>query len=154
MMRRLNDLLSTSRAASRSKENEHGNQRRMNMATKKTTAKKTATKKTAAKKAAPKPWTGRYVIARCRDAGVHAGYIVSTDEHHTVLRDSRRIHYWSGAASLSEIAVYGLNPDKCSTSRIAAVVPSLRLRDSDVCEIIVCTDAGRQSVEGMPAWRA
>ena len=97
---------------------------------------------------------GSYVIARCIDAGVHAGYVVSTNAHHTVLRDSRRIWYWTGAASLSEIAVYGLNPGKASESRIAAVVPLLRLRDSDICELIVCLPAGRKSVEGVPEWRA
>ena len=96
---------------------------------------------------------GIYVIARCNNAGVHAGYIVSTNVNHTVLRDSRRIWYWSGAASLSEIAVYGLNPAKSSGSRIAAKVPLLRLRDSDICELIVCLPAGRKSVEDMPVWR-
>lgn len=97
---------------------------------------------------------GSYVIARCSDAGVHAGYVVRTNAHYTVLRDSRRIWYWTGAASLSEIAVYGLNPAKSERSRIAAKVPLVRLRDSDICELIVCLPAGRKSVEGFPEWRA
>lgn len=97
---------------------------------------------------------GTYVIARCRDAGVHAGYIVITDEHHTVLRDVRRIWRWSGAASLSEIAVYGLNPLKSEWSKIGCVEKFLRLRDSDICELTVCSDEGRASIEGMPEWRA
>lgn len=122
------------------------------------TTKKNVTKKIAAKRARPKPapnqWVGAYVLARCTQAGVHAGYVVSTDEYHTVLRNVRRVHYWTGAASLSEIAVYGLNPAKSGASRIAAAVPTLRLRDSDICELTVCTEAGRRSVEGMPVWRA
>lgn len=116
--------------------------------------KKTATKKTATKTAAAPSVVGRYVIARCRDAGVHAGYVVSTDEHHTVLRDARRIWGWTGAASLSEIARYGLNPAKSSGSKVATRVDLVRLRDSDVCELLVCSDEGRTSVEGMPVWRA
>ena len=95
-----------------------------------------------------------YVIARCRDAGVHAGYLAKTDKSHTVLRDARRIWYWSGAASLSEIAVYGLNPTKSQASKIAAPVKSVRLRDSDICELTVCSEDGRKSVEGAPVWRA
>lgn len=131
------------------------------MATKKTTKKKTATKKArGARSGAKRPADdgaiapGEYVIARCRDAGVHAGYLVSTDEHHTVLRNVRRIWYWTGAASLSEIAVYGLNPSKRSDSKIGAVERIKRLRDADICELTVCCDEGRASVEGMPVWRA
>lgn len=108
----------------------------------------------AKKKSARKSVRQDYVIARCRDAGVHAGYLVSTDEHHTVLRDARRIWYWTGAASLSEIAVYGLNPAKSSGSKIAAPVKSVRLRDADICELTVCTKAGQASVEGSAVWRA
>lgn len=108
----------------------------------------------AKKKTTKKAVKQEYVIARCRDAGVHAGYLVKTDANHTVLRDARRIWYWSGAASLSEIAVYGLNPAKSSASKIAAPVKSVRLRDSDVCELTVCTEEGRKSVEGSAVWRA
>lgn len=111
-------------------------------------------KKKTAKKTKTKSIIGAYVIARCTGAGVHAGIVVSTNEHHTVLRDARRIWYWSGAASLSEIAVYGLNPAKSASSKIAAKVSSIRLRDSDICELIVCQPAGRKSIEGQPEWRA
>lgn len=111
-----------------------------------------AAKKKSAKKSPKEPQ--EYVIARCRDAGVHAGYLVSTSATHTVLRDARRIWYWTGAASLSEIAVYGLNPQKSQGSKIAAPVKSVRLRDSDICELTVCTDEGRASVTGAPVWRA
>ncbi len=114
------------------------------------TAKKTARP---AKKQ-PTKTRAQYVIARCSSAGVHAGELVSTDEHHTVLRNARRIWYWNGAASLSEIAVYGLNPAKSGESKIAAPVPELRLRDADICELTVCTAEGRASVEAQPVWRA
>jgi hypothetical protein len=97
---------------------------------------------------------GRYVIARCTGAGVHAGIVESTSATHTVLRDARRIWYWTGAASLSEIAVYGLNPSKAAQSKIAAKVESIRLRDSDICELIVCCDTGRKSIDGAAEWRA
>jgi hypothetical protein len=111
------------------------------------TKKKTARKKPAAAKR-------EYVIVRCNNAGVHAGYLKSMTATHVVLEDSRRIWYWSGAASLSEIAVYGLNPAKSSASKIAAKVSSVRLRDGDICEVIACTEEGRASVDGAPVWRA
>jgi hypothetical protein len=99
-------------------------------------------------------FVGEYVIARCRDAGVHAGYLVSTDERYTVLRESRRLWYWRGAASLSQVAVYGFDSAKSEGSMIGAPEPLKRLRDSDICELTVCTDAGRDSIKGMPEWRA
>ena len=104
-----------------------------------------------AKKASPKR---EYVIVRCNNAGVHAGYLSKMDGAHVVLTDARRIWYWQGAASLSEIAVYGLNPAKSAGSKIAAKVSRLTLRDSDVCEVIVCSDAGRLSAEDAAEWRA
>lgn len=113
------------------------------MAAKKKTAKKTA-----------KPKALEYVIVRCTQAGVHAGYLVKQTKEHLTLIDSRRIWYWSGAASISEIAVHGLNPAKSSASKIAAKVPRIQLRQSDVCEVVLCCAEGKASVEGCHVWRA
>lgn len=111
------------------------------MATKKKTANKKATKK-------------QYVIVRCSHAGVHAGYLLKQTATHVVLTDARRIWYWNGAASLSEIAVYGLNPAKMSANKIACRVSQIQLRQTDVCEIIACETDGQKSVESAPVWRA
>ena len=111
---------------------------------------KKTTKKTT-KKTAEQP----YVIVRCTQAGVHAGYLVKQTKEHLILRDSRRIWYWNGAASLSEIAVYGLNPAKSGSSKIAAKLQkSHQLYQRDVCEVIGCTEDGQKCLEGMPEWRA
>lgn len=110
------------------------------------------------KKKAPKKTPNKaseeYVIVRCNNAGVHAGVLVKQTKEHLVLKDARRIWYWNGAASLSEIAVYGLNPAKSASSKIAAKVPRIQLRQSDVCEVIACLPAGRESVDGADEWRA
>jgi len=95
-----------------------------------------------------------YVIARCKDAGVHAGYLESDTEEGVVLKNSRRIYYWAGAASLSEIAVYGCKESSHDKCKFACEVERLKLRTSDVCEIIHCTDAGQKMIEGIDAWRA
>lgn len=105
-----------------------------------------ATKKKAVKKAP-------YVIVRCTQAGVHAGFLEKQTKDHLILRDARRIWYWNGAASISEIAVYGLNPNKTG-SKIAAVVPTTQLRQSDICEVNACTATGEASVRGAAEWRA
>lgn len=94
-----------------------------------------------------------YVICRCRDAGVHSGYLESQDDLHVNLVNSRRIWYWNGAASLSELAVYGLNPDKTG-SKIGAKLDRIQLRQTDVCEIIQCCVAGKKCLEEHAEWRA
>ncbi len=111
------------------------------MATKKTT-KKTNTKTTSLP----------YVLTRGYRSGVHAGYLVSRDEEGMlVLRDARRIWSWSGAASLSELAVYGAkNADKC---RFGSAVARQEIQRADVAEIIHCQPAGQAMISAQPEWR-
>lgn len=42
----------------------------------------------------PHPFVGKYVIARCYAAGVHAGEVVSVDGENVILKDSRRLWSW------------------------------------------------------------
>ena len=113
------------------------------MSTKKS-AKKTAAKST--KKTARRP----YVIVRCRNAGVHAGELVARKGTEVRLANSRRLWYWDGAASLSEIAVYGASkPQNC---KFCVVLPTVDVLDA--CEIIVCQPAGERMIREQPAWRA
>ena len=98
----------------------------------------------------PKP--GTYVIIRCRDAGVHAGEFVAHPSDRTVvLKNSRRLWYWSGAASLSELAVYGAkNVSACKFGVLIADAIQLL----DACEIVVCQDAAKGMIVKCPEWRA
>ena len=47
----------------------------------------------------------RYVIVRTHSAGVFAGNLLSRKGKEVVLTNARRLWYWIGAASLSELAV-------------------------------------------------
>ena len=54
----------------------------------------------------------RNVIVRTYSAGVFAGEFVSRKGREVVLKNARRLWYWSGAASLSEMAMSGVrHPD-------------------------------------------
>ena len=77
-----------------------------------------------------------YVIVRTRSAGVFAGVLPKEDYATTVtLRQARRLWYWSGAASLSELSVRGTkNPGAC---KFPAVVAEAFL--PDVIEILPVT---------------
>ena len=91
-----------------------------------------------------------YVIVRCRDAGVHAGEYVRHSGREVVMTNSRRIWYWKGAASLSEIAVHGCKyPGEC---KITLAVPRLTL--TEACEIIECLPEGEKFLREVAAWKA
>ena len=90
----------------------------------------------------------KYVLARSRDAGVFAGYLESRNGQDVVLRNARRIWYWSGAASLSQLAVDGTsNPKECKFP-----VPVDRVELLQVCEILDVTPAAKKSIESVPVW--
>jgi hypothetical protein len=87
---------------------------------------------------------GRYVIVRCRDAGVHAGVLVSKKGRSCILKESRRLWYWKTktGAFLSAVAKYGLD----SSSRVGCEV-DIELTEN--CEIIICTTESEKSIRGM-----
>lgn len=92
----------------------------------------------------------KYVLVRCRNAGVHAGEYISHKGGEVVLKNSRRIWFWSGAASLSELAVYGAK--NVSYCKFGVPVPRITL--GDACEIIECCPAGESMIRNCPEWRA
>ena len=48
---------------------------------------------------------GKYVIVRTYSAGVFSGNLKSRNGQEVVLTNARRLWYWAGAASLSQLAV-------------------------------------------------
>lgn len=91
-----------------------------------------------------------YVVVRSRDAGVFAGYKVFEDGMGEVrLVQARRLWQWAGAASLSQLAVEGVNnPGGCKFA-VPVTVTVL-----GVCEILDTTEKARTSIEGVKEWRA
>lgn len=88
------------------------------------------------------------VIIRADRAGVFYGTIVRKDGNEVELKDCRRIWYWDGAASLSEIAVSGV---KHETSKITVTVESIVILG--VIEIITCTEEAIKNIESAPVWK-
>jgi len=57
---------------------------------------------------------------------------------------------WSGAASLSQLAMEGVkNPGGC---KFPIAVPEITL--TEICEIIPCTKAAVISIKAVPIWAA
>ena len=92
----------------------------------------------------------RYVIVRTYSAGVFAGYLESRKGRELVLTDARRLWYWEGAASLSQLAVDGVSkPDKC---KFPVAVSRVLLLEA--IEILDVTDKARNSIAKVPIWKA
>jgi len=91
---------------------------------------------------------GKYVIVRAENAGVFAGTLEEKAGDEVVLANARRIWYWDGAASLSQLAFVGTSkPNKCKFP--ASLEKILVL---GVIEIIPCTMRAKESIEGVPVW--
>jgi hypothetical protein len=91
----------------------------------------------------------KYVIVRTYSAGVFAGELVSRKGQEVVLQNARRIWYWDGAASLSQLAMEGTSkPKKCKFP-----IPVDRVELLQATEILDVTPVARASIEGVPVWR-
>lgn len=90
------------------------------------------------------------VIIRTRSAGVFAGLLESFENNTAVLTKARRLWFWSGAASLSQLAVHGVgNPTAC---KFPCEVAEITL--PEVIEIIPITPKARASIDGVKVWEA
>ena len=91
---------------------------------------------------------GWYVIVRCKDAGVHAGVLVSRSGRECHLQAARRLWYWkpAGGAWLDGAAEYGLHSD----SKIGAEVSDRILTEN--CEITVCSAQAESSIRKVKAY--
>lgn len=90
----------------------------------------------------------QYCIVRCQSAGVFMAQVVSIKGTEAVLKDSRRLWYWSGAASLSQLAVEGTKkPKEC---KFPIAMPEQEV--TGVLEVIPVTDVAKASIDSVPVW--
>lgn len=90
-----------------------------------------------------------YVIVRTYSAGVFAGYLEKREGQEVTLRNARRIWYWEGAASLSQLAMEGTSkPDKC---KFPCAVDRVDLLQA--IEILSTSEKARKSIEGVATWK-
>jgi hypothetical protein len=95
------------------------------------------------------PKSKQYVIVRTYSAGVFAGYLTSRKGEEVELKDARRLWYWDGAASLSQLAVDGVSkPENC---KFPVEVPSITL--TQAIEIIPATKKSQGSIKNVKVWQ-
>jgi len=89
-----------------------------------------------------------YVIVRAEGAGVFAGYLEEENEDMVTLRKARRLWYWSGASSLSELAVHGTSDSQ--NCKFPCEVEKIRVYK--VLEILDTTEKARKSIQSVVIW--
>ena len=91
----------------------------------------------------------RYIIRGDR-SGVFFGEIADRNGREVTIRNCRRLWYWAGANSLSQLAAEGVrNPSRC---RFTVTVDELTVLDA--IELIPCTEAACASIDGVPVWKS
>ena len=91
----------------------------------------------------------QFYIIRADRAGVFFARIKERSGGEAVLTDCRRLWYWDGAASLSQLATDGTSkPGNC---KFSVTVPEMTVLG--VIEIIPCSDSAVKSIQGVAEWR-
>lgn len=97
------------------------------------------------------PTLEKLVIIRSESAGVFFGELEEKDMPNGLvkMKNARRLWYWSGAASLSQLAVDGTSkPKDC---KFPVSVPEITV--AKVIEIIPVTQKAADSLNGVPVWK-
>lgn len=89
-----------------------------------------------------------YKIVRTYSAGVFAGEIVSRKGREIIMRNARRLYYWDGASTLSQLAMEGTKkPENC---KFPCEVEKVELLE--VIEILDVTTQAEKSIKGVAIW--
>jgi len=91
-----------------------------------------------------------YKIIRTYSAGVFAGYLKKREGKEAVILKARRLWYWDGAASLSQLAVDGLK--SYTNCKFPCEVDEITV--TETIEILDVTKVAQESIIGCPIWKA
>ena len=97
---------------------------------------------------AQRPVSPDAVIIRSVDSGVWLGNISETSGSTVSMTNARRLWWWEGAATLSQLAMEGTNkPNLCKFPCVVEKVTVL-----GVCEIIPVTQKALDSLNAVAVW--
>ncbi len=94
---------------------------------------------------------GDMSIVRCARSGVFFGHVESYDKQTltATISQARRLWYWSGANSLSQLAIDGVaKPNECKFPEALS-----KIEVSEVIEIIPCTKKAIDSINSVKDWK-
>lgn len=91
----------------------------------------------------------QFYIVRADRAGVFFGHIKERVGSEVTMTDVRRLWYWDGACSLSQMAVEGVKAPR--TCKFTIVVPEMTILGA--IEIIPASEAAVKSIEAVKPWK-
>jgi hypothetical protein len=92
---------------------------------------------------------GKYCIIRTEKAGVFAGEIISRNGSETILKNCRKLWYWSGASAVEELALNGVkNKNDC---KFTVTVDEIIVMDT--IQIIPCTEKAKECILSVKDWK-
>lgn len=89
------------------------------------------------------------VIARIERAGVFMGALDYIDGDIVRLKDVRRIYYWMGALSVTDMAVNGI-----TSGKVTVAVGVAEFNRSALVELNECTEKAIKKIKAIAPWRA
>jgi len=92
----------------------------------------------------------QYVCVRTYSAGVYIGYLSERDGQEVELKNARRVWFWAGAASLSQLAEEGSS--KQTECKISVTVSNILLLQA--IEIISISAQAKKNLDAIQDWRA
>ncbi len=91
----------------------------------------------------------KYYIVRGERSGVFAGNIIERNGREVLMKNVRRLWYWDGANSISQLAEDGtVCPRNCKFSMTVDEVLVL-----DAIEIDTCSEKAERSIKEVAVWK-
>lgn len=96
-----------------------------------------------------KQFIDKKVIIRADRAGVFYGTLTAIEGDEAIIKDCRRLWYWDGAASLSQLAAEGVKkPQNC---KFTMTIPEIGVRR--VIEVIPVSAVAADNIEKVQIWK-
>ena len=91
---------------------------------------------------------GKKIIARIERAGVFHGTLDHIDNDIMRLKDARRIYYWNGALSVTDMAAKGITGGK-----VTIPVTTVEFMSDKIVELNECSTDASKSIETIKPWK-
>ena len=91
---------------------------------------------------------GKKIIARIDSAGVFHGTLDHIDGEIIRLKNARRIYYWNGALSVTNIAAKGITGGK-----VTIPVSTVEFMSNKIVELNECSEEASKSIETIKPWK-
>jgi hypothetical protein len=92
----------------------------------------------------------KFFIIRGDRSGVFFGEIEKRNDREVTIKNCRRLWYWTGAASISQLAVEGTSRGR--ECKFTVTVPEICILDA--IELIPCSDVAAKSISEVKEWKA